>query len=96
LPQLLPFLLRAKKPLFYDSMPKIESKRARREDRRDRDRGDRGDYNSRDDGRSERKSFRDDHLQSYRIEVGEFHGAQKGDIVGAIANEVGLDPRSVG
>jgi ATP-dependent RNA helicase DeaD len=28
--------------------------------------------------------------------VGEFHGAQKGDIVGAIANEVGLDPRSVG
>jgi ATP-dependent RNA helicase DeaD len=77
-------------------MPKIESKRARREDRRDRDRGDRGDYNSREDGRSERKSFRDDHLQSYRIEVGEFHGAQKGDIVGAIANEVGLDPRSVG
>ena len=92
----LAFLAAGKKPLFYDSMPKIESKRARREDRRDRDRGDRGDYNSRDDGRSERKSFRDDHLQSYRIEVGEFHGAQKGDIVGAIANEVGLDPRSVG
>ena len=92
----LAFLAAGKKPLFYDSMPKIELKRSRKEDRRDRGRGDRGDYNSRDDGRSERKSFRDDHLQSYRIEVGEFHGAQKGDIVGAIANEVGLDPRSVG
>ena len=92
----LAFLAAGKKPLFYDNMPKIESKRSRREDRRDRDRGDRGDYDSRDDGRSERKSFRDDHLQSYRIEVGEFHGAQKGDIVGALANEVGIDPRSVG
>ena len=44
----------------------------------------------------ERKAFRDDHLQSYRLEVGEYHGAQKGDIVGAIANEVGLDPREMG
>ena len=53
-------------------MPKIESKRPRREDRRDRDRGDRGNFSSRDEGRSDRRSFRDDHLQSYRIEVVNF------------------------
>ena len=35
-------------------------------------------------------------MQSYRIEVGEYHGAAKGDIVGAIANEVGLDPKHMG
>ena len=93
----LAFLAAGKKPLFYESMPKIESKRSRREDRRDRgDRGDRREFSSKDNDRSERKSFRDDHLQSYRIEVGEYHGAQKGDIVGAIANEVGLDPQHMG
>lgn len=93
----LAFLAAGKKPLFYDSMPKIESKRSRREDRRDRrDRGDRKEFSSRDNDRSERKSFRDDHLQSYRLEVGEYHGVQKGDIVGAIANEVGLDPQHMG
>ena len=92
----LAFLAAGKKPLFYDSMPKIDSKKPRREDRRDRDRGDRRDFSSRDEGRSDRRSFKDDHLQSYRLEVGEFHGAQKGDIVGAIANEVGIDPREMG
>ena len=93
----LAFLAAGKKPLFYESMPKIESKRSHREDRRDRgDRGDRREFSSKDNDRSERKSFRDDHLQSYRIEVGEYHGAQKGDIVGAIANEVGIDPRNMG
>jgi hypothetical protein len=30
------------------------------------------------------------------LEVGEYHGVQKGDIVGAIANEVGIDPRNMG
>ena len=28
--------------------------------------------------------------------MGEYHGVQKGDIVGAIANEVGLDPQHMG
>ena len=92
----LAFLAAGKKPLFYDSMPKADTRKPRREDRRDRDRGDRRDSSSRDNDRSDRRSFRDDHLQSYRLEVGEFHGAQKGDIVGAIANEVGIDPREVG
>ncbi|MDG1139633.1 MAG: DEAD/DEAH box helicase [Opitutales bacterium] len=92
----LAFLEAGKKALRYDSMPKSETKKPRREDRRERDRGDRRDFSSRDNDRSDRRSFRDDNLQSYRLEVGEFHGAQKGDIVGAIANEVGMDPREVG
>ena len=92
----LAFLEAGKKALRYDSMPKSETKKPRREDRKERDRGDRRDFSSRDNDRSDRRSFRDDNLQSYRLEVGEFHGAQKGDIVGAIANEVGMDPREVG
>ena len=28
--------------------------------------------------------------------MGAYHGAEKGDIVGAIANEVGIDPREMG
>ncbi len=87
----LAYLAAGKKPLLYESMPGMNSKRSRREDRREpRDRP------SPNDDRYGKNDFRDENLQSYRIEVGEYHGAQKGDIVGAIANEVGLDPRLMG
>ncbi|MBW4053173.1 MAG: DEAD/DEAH box helicase [Proteobacteria bacterium] len=35
-------------------------------------------------------------LETYRIEVGHIHGVQPGNIVGAIANEAGLDGRNIG
>ena len=35
-------------------------------------------------------------MVSYRLEVGESHGAGKGDIVGAIANEAGLEAKFMG
>jgi ATP-dependent RNA helicase DeaD len=35
-------------------------------------------------------------LETYRIEVGHAHGVQPGNIVGAIANEAGLDGRNIG
>ena len=35
-------------------------------------------------------------LETYRIEVGRAHGVQPGNIVGAIANEAGLDGRFIG
>lgn len=35
-------------------------------------------------------------LETYRIEVGHAHGAQPGNIVGAIANEAGIDGRDIG
>ena len=87
----LAFLAAGKKGLRYENMPAQIPRKSRGEDRRDR-----RDSSSRLEDRGDRKSFKDDHLQSYRIEVGEYHGAQKGDIVGAIANEVGLDPKQMG
>jgi ATP-dependent RNA helicase DeaD len=45
------------------------------------------------DGGSARK---DQRLETYRIEVGHAHGVQPGNIVGAIANEAGLDGRNIG
>ncbi len=35
-------------------------------------------------------------MESFRIEVGHLHGVQPGNIVGAIANEAGLDGRLIG
>ncbi len=35
-------------------------------------------------------------LETFRIEVGHIHGVQPGNIVGAIANEAGLDGRHIG
>ncbi|HEX5462700.1 MAG TPA: DEAD/DEAH box helicase [Steroidobacteraceae bacterium] len=35
-------------------------------------------------------------VETYRIEVGHAHGVQPGNIVGAIANEAGLDGRNIG
>lgn len=43
-----------------------------------------------------RRSRRDQRLETYRIEVGHAHGVQPGNIVGAIANEAGLDGRNIG
>ncbi len=58
-------------------------------------RGDRGQGKpSRRDTRS--RPDRDADLVSYRIEVGAGHGAKPGNIVGAIANEAGLDSSQIG
>ncbi len=35
-------------------------------------------------------------METFRIEVGEVHGVKPGNIVGAIANEAGLDGRHIG
>ena len=35
-------------------------------------------------------------METFRIEVGEMHGVKPGNIVGAIANEAGLDGRHIG
>ncbi len=47
--------------------------------------------------RKDRKHRDDDEaLQTYRVEVGEVHGVKPANIVGAIANEAGLDGRYIG
>ncbi|WP_184331801.1 DEAD/DEAH box helicase [Povalibacter uvarum] len=47
--------------------------------------------------RKDRKRRDDDEaLQTYRVEVGEVHGVKPANIVGAIANEAGLEGRFIG
>ena len=46
--------------------------------------------------RPKRHAAKDLPLETYRIEVGHQHGVQPGNIVGAIANEAGLDGRHIG
>jgi len=38
----------------------------------------------------------DEHLESYRVEVGRSHGVKPSNLVGAIANEIGLDSKFIG
>jgi len=45
---------------------------------------------------SPRRSKGGTRLETFRIEVGRAHGVQPGNIVGAIANEAGLDSRDIG
>ena len=35
-------------------------------------------------------------MERFRLEVGQIHGVQPGNIVGAIANEAGLDSKNIG
>lgn len=67
---------------------------------RDRDKGSRRDREDRGE-RSERhprhdSSEKEEGLQTYRIEVGHDHGVKPGNIVGAIANEAGIDSKHMG
>jgi len=79
-----------------------------RGDRKNRDRGSRRDREDRNEGKERRprrdQSERSDRgpqekeegLQTYRIEVGHDHGVKPGNIVGAIANEAGIDSKHMG
>lgn len=100
----LAFLLQRERPLqvkFTDVKPERErSDRGGREDRGGRDRDDRG---GRDGGRDRgsredrpRRERNDENMDRYRIEVGRNHEARPGDIVGAIANEAGIESRYIG
>jgi ATP-dependent RNA helicase DeaD len=46
--------------------------------------------------RAHHSSRKGPRLETYRIEVGHAHGVQPGNIVGAIANEAGIDGRNIG
>ena len=85
--------LAAGKTAFYDSMPKIESKRSQ-EDRRDRETGAREKNSLGDNDRSE-ESHSATIISKARLD-GRVSWSTKRDIVGAIANEVGLDPQHMG
>jgi ATP-dependent RNA helicase DeaD len=100
----LAYLLQVERPLqvkFTDVKPERErssrDERGGRDDRGSRDGGrDRG---SRDDRPREdrpRRERSDENMDRYRIEVGRNHEARPGDIVGAIANEAGIESRFIG
>jgi ATP-dependent RNA helicase DeaD len=62
----------------------------------------RGEFTANRDERPARKERNesgpreDGPMETYRIEVGHSHGVQPGNIVGAIANEAGIDGRNIG
>ncbi len=94
-------LAHAGRPLFAQNLDLPPARPARREREGDRpSHGERDNHRGREDrGRDDRG--RDDHrsgqrFQSYRVEVGREHGVMPGHLVGAIANEAGLDGRDIG
>jgi ATP-dependent RNA helicase DeaD len=101
----LAYLLQVERPLqvkFTDVKP--ERERSSRDERGGRDeRSSRDDRGSRDGGRDRgpredrpRRERNDENMDRYRIEVGRNHEARPGDIVGAIANEAGIESRFIG
>ncbi|WGY44916.1 MULTISPECIES: DEAD/DEAH box helicase [unclassified Vibrio] len=83
-----------KRPLFYvGEDPMLEAlerdKLRRRERRENGDRGDRGE-------RGGRREFANTEWDTYQLQVGRDQGVQVKDIVGALANELGLTKGSIG
>jgi len=83
-------------PLLIKDLPKRSTRRDR--DRTDnkqpaRGRGERGERGERGDRKPSRNRERNSDIKMdlYRIEVGNSHGVKPGNIVGAIANETGID-----
>ena len=91
-------LAQGETPLLMQPPKKVkesreDSPRRDRDDRPSRDRGDRPDRGERGDReRKPKRSFGSDiEMETFRIEVGHAHGVKPGNIVGAIANETGID-----
>jgi ATP-dependent RNA helicase DeaD len=88
-------LLQGDTPLLLSNKPE---KVRYNEDRPGSERRDRG--VQKDRGPLKKKSrgeaYGEERRERYRLEVGSTHGVKAGNILGAILNEVGLDPESVG
>ncbi len=81
-----------------DSPFLLQNKPQRKSDRNWQDDGSAGKKRPRKDKRdAPKKSFEpEEGMQRYRIEVGHNHKVKPGNIMGAIANEAGLDARDIG
>lgn len=78
------------------SLPKLSVERAAKAPVRSRDFDKKSSRQPMISNSSERKRYRDDGAQEqYRIDVGRVHGVKPGNIVGAIANESGLEGRQI-
>jgi len=101
--------LQEERPLFPNLAPLDTGKRdSGRGDSGDKGRRERGERSSRGDRsrnerqrgerpqRGERKQHDDIEMVTYRMEVGKDHGVMPKDIVGAIANEAGIESQNIG
>ena len=104
--------LQEERPLFPSLAPLDAGQRdSRQRDSKQRDRGrDRGERSPRSERqprgeraprgdrpqRGERKQHDDIDMVTYRMEVGKNHGVMPKDIVGAIANEAGIESQNIG
>ena len=80
-------------PLLLQARPQVKPERFRNDERLTRNKregGDRGERPFRKDEPPEKG------MERFRIEVGHDHGVKPGNIVGAIANEAGMDSEHIG
>ena len=100
-------MVQGDEPLLLSNAPVAQKSQRNDRDRgeskgRDRDRGsrrdreDRGERKERNPRRESGDHQKEEGLQTYRIEVGHDHGVKPGNIVGAIANEAGIDSKHMG
>lgn len=94
-------LLQGNTPFLLKHQPQQKQNKGRdRDNSRDRNRNerDRKPRKDRDRSTSSRKesSTPEEGMQAYRIEVGNNHDVRPGNIVGAIANEAGIDSQYIG
>ena len=89
-------MLQGETPLLLSNKPEKPRPREDSRDSFDRDRG----FSDRERGpvkrRKKDETYGEEGKERYRIEVGSKDGVKAGNILGAILNEVGLDPESVG
>ena len=93
-------LVQGDQPLLVKHSAKFEAPEAERERGRSRESKSEGRSPRRDEGRPATRSPRgtvsdqpkpERGMERYRLEVGETHGVKPGNIVGALANEIGID-----
>ena len=91
-------LMQGDTPLLMEEppKPKREPRGERQRNRRDESLDDRPPRQRREGSTGERSGRPDEGMERFRIEVGLTHGVRPGNIVGAIANEAGLDGSNIG
>jgi ATP-dependent RNA helicase DeaD len=95
--------LQQERPLFpklitLDASGTHQDRKQRRDrgERSERGRGEKSERGRRERPQQDRKQHDDIDMVTYRIEVGKNHGVMPKDIVGAIANEAGIDSQNIG
>ena len=82
-------------PLLLEDRPK-HSERNKKPDRNDARKSDRQKSRRERDRLSKKQLLPDNEMERFRIEVGNKHNVKPGNIVGAIANEAGIDAQYIG